>query len=216
MAMSPDRWTAITESQFPWERDALEYIRQGLPDRDPFRAWATFEFIADDGSINEVDLLVLTPKGFFLTEIKNRPGAIDGDAGTWSWTFEGKRHTEDSPLLRANKKAKRLAALLQRQPACKKTRVPFLQPLVFCSPVDQVSHLTGLAKQGVYLRDRDASAGKAPRLGILHALAGPQTSGQLPSKNVDRPMAKVLTWAMEQAGIRPSQRHRRVGDYLLG
>ena len=36
--------------------------------------------IASDGSINEVDLLVLTPKGFFLVEIKSRPGNVDGDA----------------------------------------------------------------------------------------------------------------------------------------
>jgi hypothetical protein len=51
------RWTAVTETQFPWERSALTYLRERLPDQDPFRAWANFEFIAGDGSINEVDLL---------------------------------------------------------------------------------------------------------------------------------------------------------------
>ena len=74
-------WTEISPSQFAWEQEALEFIRQQLPDHEPYRAWSNFEFIADDGSINEVDLLVLTPKGFFLVEIKSRPGRLTGCIG---------------------------------------------------------------------------------------------------------------------------------------
>src|ERR1700757_2383498 len=118
MSMSSDRWKQITPSQFPWEREALDYVRERLPDIDPYRAWANFEFIADDGSINEVDLLVLTPEGFFLIEIKSRPGRLFGDAGTWSWETDGKLSTTDNPLI-ANAKSKKLRALLQRQRACK-------------------------------------------------------------------------------------------------
>ena len=43
------RWQAITESEFPWERDALAFVRDRLPDHDPYRVWSNFEFIADDG-----------------------------------------------------------------------------------------------------------------------------------------------------------------------
>lgn len=68
MEPTSPRWQAVTESAFPWERDALAFVRDGLPDHDPYRAWANFEFIADDGSINEVDLLVLAPKGFYLAQ----------------------------------------------------------------------------------------------------------------------------------------------------
>ena len=71
---NPTNWTTIAESQFPWERDALEFVRQHFPSHEPYRAWSNFEFIADDGSINEVDLLIFTPQGFFLIEIKSRPG----------------------------------------------------------------------------------------------------------------------------------------------
>lgn len=50
------RWIAVNESEFGWEREALDYIKAGLPfDREPFRAWANFEFVAEDGSINELD-----------------------------------------------------------------------------------------------------------------------------------------------------------------
>ncbi len=70
----PQNWITVTESQYPWERDALEFVRNQFPTHEPYRAWSNFEFIADDGSINEVDLLVCTPQGFFLIEIKSRSG----------------------------------------------------------------------------------------------------------------------------------------------
>ena len=61
--MKPPRWNAITESEFPWEREALDFVRERLPDRDPYRAWTNFEFIADDGSVNEVDAPRAQPDG---------------------------------------------------------------------------------------------------------------------------------------------------------
>ena len=61
MEDSSPRWREITRSEFPWEREALAFVRERLPDHEPYRAWSNFEFIARDGSINEVDLLVLTP-----------------------------------------------------------------------------------------------------------------------------------------------------------
>ena len=39
-------WTTITESQYPWERDALDFVREQFPEHEPYRAWANFEFIA--------------------------------------------------------------------------------------------------------------------------------------------------------------------------
>ena len=72
----------IAESSFPWEREALDFVRSQFPAHKPYRAWSNFEFIATDGSINFVDLLVFTPQGFFLIEIKSRPGRLFSDAGT--------------------------------------------------------------------------------------------------------------------------------------
>lgn len=78
-------WKQIPQSDYTWERETLEFARQLLPDRDLYRAWANFEFIAQDGSINEVDLMVLTPKGMYVIEIKSHPGVIRGDAVNWVW-----------------------------------------------------------------------------------------------------------------------------------
>ena len=69
--MESPRWNIITPSQYEWERRALDFIRTGLPDHDPYRAWANFEFQADGGAIYEVDLLVLTKQGFWLVECKS-------------------------------------------------------------------------------------------------------------------------------------------------
>ena len=61
MTLSASRWHVIAESNFAWEREALEWLRTHLPDRDPWHVWTNFEFIDDEGKVNEVDALVLSP-----------------------------------------------------------------------------------------------------------------------------------------------------------
>ena len=212
-------WITVAESSFPWERDALDFVRSQFPTHEPYRAWSNFEFIAADGSINEVDLLVFSPQGFFLIEIKSRPGRLVGDAGTWTWETDGKLRTEDNPLILTNSKAKKLKGLLQRQKACnKKGKLPFVEALVFCSAPDLACDLEGTARYRVCLRDRAASGDKPERAGIMAAIKRRECAGLDPhAKGThDEPMAKVLARAMDQAGIRPSQRSRKVSDYVLG
>lgn len=113
--MRPDspRWVEVTPSQFAHERAGLLAVRNLLPDADPYRAWANLEFVADDGSTNEVDLLVLARNGLHLVELKHWRGRITGDGTTW--VHNG--HPVENPLLLANRKAKRLRSLLERSPA---------------------------------------------------------------------------------------------------
>ncbi|WP_216675318.1 NERD domain-containing protein [Paraburkholderia elongata] len=90
--------------------------------------WSNFEFIDEEGKVNEVDALILTPSGVFLVEIKSRPGVVAGDAHTWSWVTDGRERAYDNPLILANRKSKRLASLLRRQSSAQKTKVrlPFV------------------------------------------------------------------------------------------
>lgn len=211
-------WKTLAESSFPWEREALAFVREQFPAHDAYRAWSNFEFIADDGSINEVDLLVFTPQGFFLVEIKSRPGRVFGDAGTWTWETDGKLSTLDNPLIGANLKAKKLRGLLQKQKAFKnKGQIPFLEALVFCSAPDLRNELQGNARLRVCLRDRPATENAPARPGIMAALLRRECPGldEFAKGVHDRPMAKAIGQAMDQAGIRPSQRMRKVGDYVL-
>ena len=159
-----NNWITVAESSFPWERDALDFVRTQFPSHEPYRAWSNFEFIADDGSINEVDLLVFTPQGFFLIEIKSRPGRLFGDAGTWTWETDGKLITTDNPLIAANTKAKKLHALLQRQKVCKnKGQLPSLEALVFCSAPDLRCELQDTARYRVCLRESPTTCSLALR-----------------------------------------------------
>lgn len=214
--MKIGRWVEVTESQFPWEREALGYLREKLPDTEPFRAWSNFEFIADNGSINEVDLLLVSLYEIYLVEIKSRPGRVTGDSGTWTWSHEGRDFIDDNPLLLANRKAKKLKSLLQRQGALRKHRIPYVEPVIFLSSRSFRCELTEAGRSSVYL---SKEADKAAHPDIVEVLSGKLSSerGGLGSgpRRIDRTVSKAIGRAMEQAGIRPSQRHRRVGDYVL-
>lgn len=66
--MELPRWTIITPSLYSHERAALDFIRKVLPDHEPNRAWANFEFQTNEGSIYEVDRFVLTKQGLWLVD----------------------------------------------------------------------------------------------------------------------------------------------------
>ena len=186
-------------SRYPWERDALAFVRSQFPS-------------------NEVDLLVCTPQGFFLIEIKSRPGRLSGDVGTWTWDSEGQLTTTDNPVIAANSKAKKLRSLLQRQRACqRKGQLPFLEALVFCSAPDLRCALQGTARYRVCLRDRPPEGEQPPWPGIMAALKRREYPGLEPHPKgiCDRPTTRLISQAMEQAGMRASQRARKVSDYVL-
>ena len=108
------RWKEINVSAWEHERAGLAHIRALLPDADPYLAWANVEFLATDSSINEVDLLVLTPSGLHLIELKHWQGEVDGDGQLWRIKApNGRTRLEDNPLILANRKARRLASLLE-------------------------------------------------------------------------------------------------------
>src|SRR4051812_5225182 len=217
--MSDKYWKVLTPSRFEHERRALDFVRAGLPDHEPFRAWANFEFQSGDGALYEVDLLVLAREGFWLVEVKSRPGKVEGDVGTWTWTTpEGRRLTDDNPVYLANKKAKALSSLLKAQPAARAVRVPFLEPLLFLSAPDLQCDLAGAARHRVCLADRPPEDPLGPRDGVLAALLQRKVGGIEPACRtaIDARVARALTRAMDEAGIRRSQRERRGGDYFLG
>ena len=219
MSDGKKNWITVTDSRYPWERDALDFVRDRWPDHDPYRAWANFEFIALDGSINEVDLLLLTPMGFFLVEIKSRPGRVYGDPGTWTWETEGRLVTAANPLLSANLKAKKLRALLERQKAVKvKGSLPWVEALVFLLGPDPPVRAAGHGRlprlpAGPRRLARPARAaghpGRGPAAGV------PRAGPRRPRAAIDRPLGQGHQPG-HRAGRHPQPpRQRRVSDYLL-
>lgn len=215
--MKAPRWIAVSQSAFPWEREALEFARTNLPDHEPWRAWSNFEFIDDEGRVNEVDLLVLTPAGLVLVEIKSRPGTVKGDAQTWTWTTDGRNYITDNPLPLANRKAKRLATVLRRQEALAgkggyRSAAPWVEPLIWLSHVKELPRID----QGSAMRV--AIAGKAGDVdgpGMIGILSRAEELGFGRRGTIDTTAVRTITRAIEQAGIRAPSRGRRVGDYEL-
>src|ERR1700733_14073635 len=133
MALSVHRWKQFAESRYAHERDALDFLRELLPDRDPTFLYSNFEFIADNGSVNEIDALAVTQAGVFLVELKSRGGIVEGNRHLWEWEKDGRTITVDSPLTLINSKARKLAGLLGRQRVYRGERSPWIEPLVFLS-----------------------------------------------------------------------------------
>ncbi len=213
MTLGIARWHVIAESHFAWEREALDWLRSHLPDRNPWHVWTNFEFIDDEGKVSEVDALVLSPAGLFLVEIKSRPGVLTGDVHSWTWTTDGRSVTVDNPVLLANRKAKRLASLLKRQPAITKSkiRLPFVEPAIFLSSSSLSCRLEGLAKTATFQRGQP---GTLDDPGIVGALTNGITTRSLTT--VDSQQARAIARGLTEAGIRPSNKYRQVGDYRLG
>src|SRR5947207_249030 len=196
--MQSPRWNIITPSQYEWERHGLDFIRTGLPDHDPYRAWANFEFQTHDGAIYEVDLLVLTKLGFWLVETKAWQGRIWGDSATWTCSHEGRTRSEDNPVLLANRKAKALASLLKSQSALSKVRLPWLDAVVFLSADNLQFDLTGPARNRVFLKGRPADEHHREKDGILAPLINRRGGGidtDLRS-TIDSKVAKALSRAI--------------------
>lgn len=215
MDAASGRWQEIAPSAFPWEREALDFVRTRLPDHDPYLAWSNFEFVGQDGSINEIDLLALSPNGLFLIEVKSRPGEVAGDANTWTWNNEGRVQTTDNPVLLANRKAQRLASLLKAQKAFNQTRPPFIEPVVFLSAPSLKVRLDERGRRRVYQRDEPGREGQPARPGIVALLTDPPNAAG-PRSRVDRLTARAVAQALQQIGIRPTQASRKVGDFILG
>jgi serine/threonine protein kinase len=209
-------WQTISPSEFRWEKEALDFIKKGLPTSSLYYAWSNFEFIAENGTISEVDLLIITPYGFYLVEIKSRPGTISGNNQAWTWTNGASAFAVDNPLLLANRKAKKLVGLLKRQVGSA-VRLPFLEPLIFCSHPDTKIELEGAAGYRVCSRDKFADDGSISEKGILSALMHRDFPGasEAPTSYITPSIVKTVVRAMEQVGIQSSQRNRKVGDYIL-
>lgn len=206
-------------SAWAHEREALAFVRERLPNHEPYRAWSNVEFIADDGSVNEVDLLVVTPRLFALVEIKSYPGKLFGDGQAWrNVRADGTERTYEHPLILTDRKAKRLRSLLARQRAFRDAQLPWVTPLVFLSSPELECRLHDIGRRAVTGRDlgagQIAGGGPTPLPGIIASLKNPDLLNLRPT-DINRPISKRIADAIEQAGLKPTNRGRKAGDWEL-
>ncbi|HEY4002044.1 MAG TPA: NERD domain-containing protein [Candidatus Xenobia bacterium] len=200
MPISANRWEVVTPSKFEWEQEALDFIRQRGPDTI-LHAWSNFEFTSSQGAIYEVDLLLLTTGGLYLIEIKSRPGRIEGDATNWIW--DGR--ILDNPVILANRKAKALKGLIERQlDKSRQITIPWVSELVFLSNAGTRAQLPADVMSKVYQREQ-----------LIAALSpgGPLITRE--RRPVDRRAEAALVKAIKDAGVRASRKALQAGDYTL-
>ena len=216
MALSDSRWHASSQSPCPWEQDALDYLREHLPNEDPWHVWPLFEFVADSGAPYEVDALVLSPKGLWLVEIKSNPGTVSGDHQTWAFKHEGRFRTIDNPVLLANRKAKALKGILSGSRKQRGLRIPWIDPLIFLSANELSCDLDTAARPWVCVRENRKDVGKGQISGILSAMTTGDVVGTTRDRTSDvrrRDVPGIVRTI--QAVVQPGSRRERVGDYRL-
>lgn len=217
MPLTAPRWRRVTESQFPWEREALEFLAEHLPGQEPVRLWSNFEFVSNDGYVNEVDALVLTTKGLFLVEIKSRPARrVSGDAYTWTWGDGPSAVETDNPLIPTDRRAKRLASLLAPLERREGVRLPFIEALVFCSAAGLELSLPPNLATRVFTRDQRTADGVVTAPGIVEALTNPDVGPRRTDRPVDTALAQALLRMLDRGGVCRARSVRRVGGYKLG
>ncbi|MCM1969433.1 BREX system serine/threonine kinase PglW [Streptomyces sp. G1] len=201
--MLDGRWTTVTESEYEHERRGLEAIRKRLPDEEPWRAWSNFTFTANSGHIREVDLLVASPAGVFVVELKDWHGSVHGGGNDWVQTTPGgtsRRH--GNPLHLSNRKAKELSGLINGVSGRPGDRPKVWVSEAVCFTDDKLRvNLPAADMNGVFTVKQLVEMLAAPSADARH-----RTTAET-SRHVDT--------ALKKLGIAPIRRQYEVGSYLL-
>ncbi|MDG9685967.1 BREX system serine/threonine kinase PglW [Streptomyces sp. DH18] len=203
-----EHWFQPRRSGFQWEQDGLDHIRQLMPQAEPYRAWATFQFTGASGRVNECDLLIAVPGGLYLLELKGHPGRVVNHGSTWQ--FHGDRvRTLRNPLHLTDLKAKELKGQLERAARASGVdprKVPFIKPAVFLHDPGLVSELDEFQRTHVYGLN-DGASGLARVWDDLLGLP-PERENWRVSPDTGR----LLEQLMQRIGISHSTAHLRYGD----
>ena len=206
MPISDKQWTVVSPTEFPWEQEAFDYIKLNAPS-GTVAAWSNFEFVAPNGSIYEVDLMVLTVTELFLIEVKSWGGTLEGTVN--NLVRYGRNpadaRTVPNPLLLLNRKAKILASMLREQAALKGQRVPFVRSVLFFNNQNLKVNILPSERPNIY-HGAEIIKGLAPKQSDL-------TSAE---KVLGQKQVGALGKAFKQLGIRRLNRTAKVGDWVLG
>ncbi|WP_211244411.1 BREX system serine/threonine kinase PglW [Actinospica robiniae] len=203
----------VTESAFQHEREGLEFVKNGLPDAAPYRAWSNFTFTANTGHVREVDLLVACPSGLYLIELKDWHGRLETAGSGWvQHTPSGHERSHTNAVHLANQKAKELRGLLQDalNRSGGRARAPYVSEAVFLTSPSLNVRLSTNDVLKLYGKDGSTQAG-TPLQGILDLLTGPGGGRGA----IDVAMSNKLPDLLNQIGIGRSAAEYEVGSYQL-
>ncbi|WP_395109992.1 BREX system serine/threonine kinase PglW [Actinomadura sp. SCN-SB] len=205
------RWFQELPSEYPWEQEALDFIKGLMPMVEPYRAWALFSFTARSGRVNECDLFIATPGGLYLVELKGHRGTVVNNGGWWTFHYGSARPKSiRNPLHLTDHKSKELKGDLERAlgrmlPGTS-LKMPRIEPAVFLTDPDLVSRLDEVQSRRVYGRD----GGGHGLQEIWRDLLGRPPRSE--ARRVGTVLSQHLPQLMENIGISHSQAHLDLGD----
>lgn len=215
MTSTSERWVSLGEPASAAESAALRAFQQLLPDDGVTRAWANLTFLDTNGRSAEVDVLLLSPVGFFVMELKGWHGTISGDQQNWQVQLADHLppRFERNPYFLADAKAKRLASLLKDvAPRGAERIVPFVQAAVVLHGRDSTVDLDPLAASHVLALDGYHVRGLPPEHTLSRFLATPPEN---PRHQITPRQAEQLAALIQAAGFVPTPKMRTVGRYQL-
>lgn len=206
------RWQG-PKSGYPWEQQALDFIKDKLPDAEPYRAWQTFTFTTNHGHVREVDLFIATPGGLFLVEIKSHPGRAANNGSTWVFREDGKTRTIENPLHFTDLKAKELKGQLEwaAKQIGVRERIPRIEAVVFLSAETLRCEFDETQRQRVYGRDDRTEQTGLPGIWTDFLDQPPASERNRVTPTLSKQLGKLL----HKAGIGRLHKIGRVGPYEL-
>lgn len=201
-------WRVMGDAAQAQEAEALDKVRQLLPDDGIARAWANVTFTDSAGRLNEIDVLMLTRAGLYVVELKGWHGTITGDQHQW---VQGAR-SHPNPRTLANSKAKRLATVLKdiaSQSRLPRNAVPFVDEAVVLHGRDSRISLDQFGAEHVWALDGFRVSGLGPDANFSTLVA------QSAHRPIDLVQAKQIDALMSAAGLMPRARQRMIGQYRL-
>jgi hypothetical protein len=196
MTLSPNRWRPVGPFASDKEREALECVRELLPDDPLCWAWSNVSIPDDRREPTEIDLLLLNGNGLFVVELKGWHGSISGE--TYRWFRSGRQL--HSPLVAADGKARRLKALLKdlRSEQGDRVRLPRVRAIVLLHGRQSKIALDDRARDGIYGLDGFQVKGVPLFSQFLNE---PPTEGY----RLDRQAVNALAKLLRVVGMEPWQ-----------
>lgn len=210
--MKASQWHLMGEPASAAEAEALEAVRDLLPDDAVTHAWANLSFIDLDGRTAEVDLLLLSKVGLYVVELKGWHGRVVGDQQSWRHiTPAGRVRYERHPLYATDSKAKRLRSVLEASApnAAVRKAVPYVGALVVMHARRSVVDLDATAQSHVVALDGMGIKGLSRTL--TQVLASPPSH----QPTIDGPRSTAIREVLKHAGFVPTPKSRYVGQYSL-
>lgn len=210
MKANSPHWKVMGPPATPEEAAALEAFREVLPDDGRTTAWVNLTFIDLNNRTAEVDVLLLTPVGFFCVELKGWHGTITGDSQRWYQP--GKTHP--NPFLVTDRKGKRLASLLKSYTSSPhmERAVPWVNALVVLHGQGSTFAVDASGRAGVIKLDTYNVTSKPTLQRLSEFLATPPEN---PKDLIDPQRAQLVRHLCDKADFRPTPKTRMVGDFAV-